>query len=61
MTGSGGLLAKAAGDALGFEAKFMFEEDIFEIFGENGITEYVIHNGVVEIPDDNRRKSLTKL
>ena len=55
----GCLLAGAAGDALGFEVEFMFEEDIFRRFGENGITEFVLHNDVAEISDDTQMTLFT--
>ena len=55
----GCLLAGAAGDALGFEVKFMSEEDIFRKFGVNGITEYVFHSGVAEISDDTQMALFT--
>ena len=45
----GCLLAGAAGDALGYEVEFMPEDDIFRHFGEKGITEYCLHDGVAEI------------
>ena len=55
----GCLLAGAAGDALGFEIEFMFEEEIFRRFGENGITEFILHNGVAEISDDTQMTLFT--
>lgn len=55
----GCLLAGAAGDALGFEVEFMLEEDIFRKFGEKGITEYVLRNGVAEISDDTQMTLFT--
>ena len=49
----------AIGDALGFEIEFMPEEDIFQRFGEKGITEYVLKNGVAEISDDTQMTLFT--
>ena len=48
------------GDALGYEVEFLGEAAIFARFGEGGITEYVLRNGVAEISDDTqwRRKKL---
>ena len=55
----GCLLAGAAGDALGFEVEFMPEEQIFQRFGESGITEYRLRNGVAEISDDTQMTLFT--
>ncbi len=55
----GCLLAGAAGDALGFEIEFMPEGLIFERFGENGITEYCLRNGMAEISDDTQMTLFT--
>ena len=50
----GCLLGGAAGDALGYEVEFLDEDAIFARFGEEGITEYVLRNGVAEISDDTQ-------
>ena len=55
----GCLLAGAAGDALGYEVEFMPENDIFRHFGEKGITEYRLHDGVAEISDDTQMTLFT--
>ncbi len=55
----GCLLAGAAGDALGYEVEFMREKEIFTRFGENGITEYCLHNGVARISDDTQMTLFT--
>lgn len=50
----GCLMGGAAGDALGYEVEFMSGEEIFSRFGENGITEYTLHNGAALISDDSK-------
>ncbi len=55
----GCLLAGAAGDALGFEVEFLPEETIFLRFGENGITEYRLRDGVAQISDDTQMSLFT--
>lgn len=55
----GCLLAGAAGDALGYEVEFMREREIFTRFGEGGITEYCLHNGVARISDDTQMTLFT--
>ena len=55
----GCLLAGAAGDALGYEVEFMREKEIFTRFGENGITEYCLHNGLARISDDTQMTLFT--
>ncbi len=55
----GCLLAGAAGDALGYEVEFLSEEEIFRRFGERGITEYCLHNGVAAISDDTQMTLFT--
>ena len=49
----------AIGDALGAEIEFYSEEDIFERFGERGITEYVMRRGVAEWSDDTQMTLFT--
>ena len=48
------LIGGAAGDALGYEIEFMSGEEIFSLFGENGITKYTLHNGAALISDDSK-------
>ena len=55
----GCLLAGAAGDALGYEVEFMREKEIFTRFGEHGITEYCLHNGLAKISDDTQMTLFT--
>ena len=55
----GCLLGGAAGDALGYEVEFLDETAIFARFGEEGITEYVLRNGVAEISDDTQMTLFT--
>ncbi len=55
----GCLLGGAVGDALGFEIEFLPEEVIFERFGEFGITDYILHDGVAEISDDTQMTLFT--
>jgi ADP-ribosylglycohydrolase len=55
----GCLLAGAAGDALGYEVEFLSEGEIFRRFGERGITEYRLHNGVAVISDDTQMTLFT--
>ena len=55
----GCLVAGAAGDALGYEVEFLQEESIFKKFGENGITEYRLRDGVAQISDDTQMTLFT--
>ena len=55
----GCLLGGAAGDALGYEVEFMDATDIFRRFGDRGITEYVLHDGVAQISDDTQMTLFT--
>ena len=55
----GCLLAGAAGDALGYEVEFKREKEIFTRFGEAGITEYCLHNGLAKISDDTQMTLFT--
>lgn len=55
----GCLLGGAAGDALGYEVEFMGIKRIEKLFGPNGITEYVFHNGVAEFSDDTQMTLFT--
>lgn len=50
----GCLLGGAAGDALGFPVEFLTDEQIFQRYGENGITKYELYNDVAEISDDTQ-------
>ena len=50
----GCLIGGAAGDALGYAVEFKTADRIFAQYGENGITEYELTNGVAEISDDTQ-------
>lgn len=52
-------MAGAAGDALGYAVEFLDDSVIFSRFGENGITEYALKNGVAEISDDTQMSLFT--
>ena len=55
----GCLIGGAAGDALGYAVEFLDEYDIFSLYGETGITEYSLVNGVAEISDDTQMTLFT--
>ncbi len=55
----GCLIGGAAGDALGFAVEFFSERKIFSKYGENGITEYDLKNGIAEISDDTQMTLFT--
>ena len=55
----GCLIGGAAGDALGYEVEFMPDYEIFEKYGERGITEYELHGGVARISDDTQMTMFT--
>ena len=55
----GCLIGGAAGDALGYPVEFMKDSDIFSKYGNNGITEYSLENGVAEISDDTQMTLFT--
>ena len=55
----GCLIGGAAGDALGYEVEFMPDWEIFEKFGECGITEYELHSGAARISDDTQMTMFT--
>ena len=48
------LLGGIVGDALGYAVEFMEDNEIFKAYGNNGITEYSLVNGVVPISDDTQ-------
>ncbi len=45
----GCLIGGAAGDALGYAVEFLREKQIFRRYGNRGITEYDLTNGIAEI------------
>lgn len=55
----GSLIGGAAGDALGYPVEFMNYHQIIESFGEKGITEYKLHDGVAQISDDTQMALFT--
>lgn len=55
----GCLIGGAAGDALGYAIEFYDEKSIFERYGENGISEYRLSNGVAKISDDTQMTLFT--
>lgn len=55
----GSLIAGAAGDALGYAVEFDHYPDILVRYGQPGITEYVLTNGVAEISDDTQMTLFT--
>lgn len=55
----GCLIGGAVGDALGYAVEFLDEAAIFSRYGEKGITEYDLRNGVAEISDDTQMTLFT--
>ena len=55
----GCLIGGAVGDALGYAVEFMPDHAILEKYGNNGITEYELHNGIAEISDDTQMTMFT--
>ena len=55
----GCLIGGAAGDALGYTVEFRSASEIFNCFGEKGITKYALRNGVAEISDDTQMTLFT--
>ena len=55
----GCLIGGAAGDALGYVVEFKNEKQIFSRYGERGITEYELNNGVAQISDDTQMTLFT--
>lgn len=55
----GCLIGGAAGDALGYAVEFDREDAIFSKYGEEGITEYDLKNGVAQISDDTQMSLFT--
>ena len=52
----GSLIGGAVGDALGYPVEFMRDSSIFKKYGERGITEYVLEDGVAVVSDDMQRQ-----
>lgn len=56
----GSLVGGAAGDALGYAIEFKRENEIFRLYGENGITEYALSgSGKALISDDTQMTLFT--
>ncbi|MBC8535736.1 ADP-ribosylglycohydrolase family protein [Feifania hominis] len=55
----GCLIGGAVGDALGFPVEFVKDSHIFQKYGERGITEYSLVNGVASISDDTQMTLFT--
>lgn len=55
----GCLIGGAIGDALGYSVEFLREDEIFELYGEDGITEYKLENGKAIISDDTQMTLFT--
>lgn len=55
----GCLLAGAIGDALGYEIEFDSEDYIFNTYGNKGIQEYELFNGLARISDDTQMSLFT--
>lgn len=55
----GCLIGGAAGDALGYAVEFLDDKSIFQKYGESGITEYFLEDGVAEISDDTQMTLFT--
>lgn len=55
----GSLIGGAVGDALGYAVEFLQDYQIFNKYGEQGITEYDLVNGVAQISDDTQMTLFT--
>lgn len=55
----GCMIGGAVGDALGYAVEFMEDSHIFRKYGERGITEYALVNGVAPISDDTQMTLFT--
>ena len=55
----GCLVGGAAGDALGYAVEFMLENQIFNKYGNNGITDYDLEYGLGRISDDTQMTMFT--
>lgn len=55
----GALVGGAVGDALGYEVEFMSLKSILREFGDDGITRYVLHDGVAQFSDDTQMTLFT--
>ena len=55
----GSMIGGAIGDALGYAVEFKSEEEIFETYGPDGITEYELSDGKALISDDTQMALFT--
>jgi len=55
----GCLIGGAVGDALGYPVEFLTDEQIFGKYGEDGITNYDLIDGVAQISDDTQMTLFT--
>ena len=55
----GSLVGGAVGDALGYRVEFMQDFSIFKRYGDQGITEYELTDGVAQISDDTQMTLFT--
>ena len=55
----GCIIGGAAGDALGYAVEFMSADSIFEKYGNKGIVQYELRNGIAEISDDTQMSMFT--
>ncbi len=55
----GCLIGGAVGDALGYPIEFTDDIQLFNKYGKNGVTEYILNNGVAEISDDTQMTLFT--
>ncbi|MCM1132449.1 MAG: ADP-ribosylglycohydrolase family protein [Ruminococcus flavefaciens] len=55
----GCLIGGAVGDALGYPVEFMNESEIFNKYGENGITKYELTDGKAIVSDDTQMTMFT--
>lgn len=55
----GSLFGGAIGDALGYPVEFLRDYQIFQKYGDNGITEYSLTNGIAQISDDTQMALFT--
>lgn len=55
----GCLVGGTVGDALGYAVEFLQDYQIFEKYGERGITEYALTDGIAQISDDTQMTLFT--
>ena len=55
----GCLIGGAVGDALGYPIEFSSYSEIRKRYGENGLTDYVLDNGIARISDDTQMTLFT--